>query len=94
MKVAIGEGKAALTISPNPAKAGQVNLQLTNFAKGIYTINLFNASGQKVFSDQIKSEGDSSSQTLHLPAGVKPGTYNLLMNNNADVRFAKTLVIQ
>ena len=94
MKVNISGGKPELIVSPNPVKGNVVNLQLTNVAKGTYTVSLYNISGQKIFTDQIKSEGGSSSQSLQLPSTVKAGTYNLQMNNGADVKLNKTIVIE
>ena len=94
MKVTIAGGKPSLLVSPNPVRGNVVNLQLLNIAKGTYTVSVYNISGQKVFTDQIKSEGGSSSQTLHLPSAIKAGTYNLQLNNGTDVKLAKTIVIQ
>ena len=94
MKVSINSGKPNLVVYPNPVNGSLLNLQLTNMAKGTYTAILFNASGQKVFSNLINSEGGSSSQSLKLPASLKPGIYNLQLNNGSDVKINKEIAVE
>jgi hypothetical protein len=66
---------------PNPVKNNTVNVQLENFEKSIYTIAVFNQSGQKVYAKSINHLGGTATFTVELPASVSKGVYSLQVGN-------------
>ncbi len=82
-----------LTIAPNPVKNGQLNLQMTNFSKGQYTVNIYNNASQKVFTKTLANDGGTTSQLVQLPATLKNGVYNLQLLGDA-VKMTKRLVVE
>jgi hypothetical protein len=93
VKVALGNKLSELTIAPNPIRSHTLNLQLSNFDKGVYSINIFNGQGQKVFSGSLNHVGGSATQTFQLPAGIKSGMYSLQFVNGTTV-INKNVVVE
>ena len=82
-----------INVAPNPIKNGLVNLQLNNFSKGAYTVNVYSNASQLVFTKSIITDGASSLQPLQLPATVKAGIYQLVVTG-IDGRVTKTIMVQ
>jgi hypothetical protein len=93
VKVSSSLNALALTVAPNPVRNGQLNLQMNNFTKGSYTVNLYNSTSQKVFTRIISLDGGSAVQQLQLPAGVKGGMYSLQLIGES-VKLTRSLVIE
>jgi hypothetical protein len=93
MRVNIGKVASTLIISPNPVVNNQLNIQLNDMTKGVYSLNLYNMTGQKVYSQDIKCEEGSSTVSMKIPASVKGGTYNVQLSNG-ETRISKTIIIQ
>jgi hypothetical protein len=77
MKVAIGKSGGAISIYPNPLKGNILNVQLTNIEQGNYTMRVYNAQGQQVFSKQIDHAGGSTTQALDIGQKTSSGIYVL-----------------
>ena len=92
LKIIIGGRKGTIQISPNPIKGSQINLQVADVARGIYTINLYNTIGQVVFTKNLEINGGTTIFPLQLPAGIKGGIYNLQLRNGAVVISKKVVV--
>ncbi|MGG9972067.1 T9SS type A sorting domain-containing protein [Ferruginibacter sp. SUN002] len=82
-----------LTVAPNPVKNGQLNLQMANFSKGQYTVNIYNNASQKVFTKVLANDGGTTSQLVQLPSTLKSGVYNLQLLGDA-VKMTKRLVVE
>ncbi len=82
-----------LTIQPNPIVSGKINLQLSNFEKGLYTVSLFSNAGQKVFNGTINNEAGSSTTSLQIPSSVQPGVYKLMLINGTN-KVSKSVIVQ
>lgn len=93
VKLNAGSKVTDLVVAPNPVRGSSVKLQFNNFSKGLYTVNIFNASSQKVYSRVINHDGGSSLQQLTLPGTVKNGMYSLqLLGEN--VKLTKALIVE
>lgn len=77
---------------PNPVKNNTVNVQLENFEKSIYTIAVFNQSGQKMYSKSINHLGGTATFTVELPASVNKGVYSLQVGNAVSNVINKIVV--
>jgi hypothetical protein len=94
--VKINTRKSSVTnvnVYPNPIKNLQFAVQFTNFAKGNYSVQIINSIGQEVHQLQVNLSGDNVTQTVSLPASIKPGIYNLLVSGD-NVKMNHSFVVQ
>jgi hypothetical protein len=94
VKVIIGKSAPAISVSPNPATGGVINLQMTHQPAGNYTVRLSNANGQVIFSISAQHQGASGSRTLSLPAGTPTGVYQLEVLATNGERHVKRVVLK
>ncbi len=81
-----------VTVSPNPARASQVQVQMNNMSEGVYTLNVYSTSGARVYSKVIAHKEGSSAASLSLPASVQNGIYYLGLTGN-NTTITRQLVI-
>jgi len=81
----------ALTIAPNPVKATELGLQITNLPAGSYKIRIFNNNAQVVGEQLLKHTGGSFSQTLPLNK-LQAGMYYLELNG--AVKLQKQFLVK
>ena len=93
LKVFISNAMTSVSIAPNPVRGRQLNIQFVNGVKAVYNLSLYNAGGQKVFSSKMNLEDGASTQTIILPASVKAGAYNLILNNGEN-KINKGIIVE
>lgn len=79
VKVNISSVKNNIIVFPNPVK-NTVSFQTNDIAKGNYTIEVFNTSGQLMKTIMLKHEGGKCSYTLTLDNGFPSGKYHLKLS--------------
>ncbi len=89
MKVETGGKQGSIAVYPNPVKTGLLTLQLSNLAKGTYTIVLHDAAGHKVMSQVLEHNGGSATETLTLSSSLAAGMYKLSVGD-----MVQTVVIE
>ncbi len=89
MKVETGGKQGSIAVYPNPVKTGLLTLQLSNLAKGTYTIVLHDAAGHKVMSQVLEHNGGSATETLTLSSSLAAGMYKLSVGD-----LVQTVVIE
>lgn len=77
MKVSIRKGKENMSIFPNPAIAGNLNLRMINQPAGIYDISLVSSYGQRMMLTSIQYAGGSSNEYIKTPQNIIRGIYQL-----------------
>jgi hypothetical protein len=93
VKVVISKGAPAITVYPNPAVDGVINIQFSNVPKGIYEVKLINSIGQVVMTRQIKHDEGSSNETLRPDKQIAHGNYQLEVTGGSDNAKMTTKVI-
>lgn len=93
VRLNMGAIRTDINVIPNPVRNGVVNLQLNNLEKGRYAINIYNVSGQQVYSYSMDHPGGNSTEIINLPANVGKGTHFLQLTNGGT-RFNKQLLLQ
>jgi len=93
VRVNVSNDNNSFTVSPNPVKDGVVSLHLQNQKKGKYVVNVYNSTGQKVYSSSIEHTGGSASQTITLGKNLSPGKYSLQLNND-ETTLSQSIIIQ
>ncbi len=86
----IGNSENQFKVYPNPT-GGKVNFTLDNLNAGEYTMTIYNMLGQKVYSNNIKIEGQYSS-SLDL-SGFGKGVYLFTLNGNGE-NLKKKIVVE
>jgi hypothetical protein len=81
---------ASLEVYPNPLKGNSVQLQLSNWEKGNYSVTLFNQFGQQVLNRTINHIDGSIKQTVILGT-LAAGVYELRLSNGTTVITQKLI---
>ena len=93
LSVDLGKTNQALKLYPNPVSSNQVTFSLSNIKRGMYSLRVINAAGQDVYKQTITTQGSSLTQTLELPASVKPGVYRMIVTGY-NYRENKMFIVQ
>jgi hypothetical protein len=85
-----------IRIDPNPSDGQSIALATENLPAGLYTIQLYNNNGQRVYANQISIANGSSAHALQWNTRLAAGTYYLQLSSvqNPSVQFTQTLIIQ
>lgn len=92
MKVATGGTRPELVIATNPVRGGVLNIQLRGIQKGAYHLTLFNAAGQRVYTQNITAEGSAFTQLIQLPV-LRTGYYSVHLSNDS-INLAKKVIVE
>jgi len=93
LSVNVGSSNQSLRLYPNPVKGNQINISMSNIKRGQYTLRVINTAGQDIFRQVINNQSSTLTQTLDLPATIKAGVYNLVINGD-NYRETKTFIVQ
>jgi hypothetical protein len=74
-----------ITAYPNPIRNSTFNVSLTNVKKGKYSADLYNGTGQKVYSQSFHHTGVNSIQTIMVPGNLAKGIYRLQVMSEGGV---------
>jgi YVTN family beta-propeller protein len=92
LRVNVGNSDRSTFIYPNPVKDHSFTLQLNNQPQGLYSVELINILGQRIFSTQLNYTGGSSAQTINLPQFVSRGNYQVIVRNGSVQNVLKLIV--
>lgn len=92
LKVSIGSNITQILIYPNPVKDGAFTLQLSNQPQGLYSLELVNISGQRLFKTEFNYTGGFLAQTVNLPNYISKGSYNLVVRNGSNQTVLKLII--
>ncbi|MGK2861986.1 MAG: T9SS type A sorting domain-containing protein, partial [Chitinophagaceae bacterium] len=82
LTINLGRENHGLELYPNPVLDHQVTISLSNLNKGQYTIRVINTAGQNIFRQIITNRGSTLTQSLNLPATIKPGVYHMVITGD------------
>ncbi len=83
-------GDALLSIQPNPSN-GQFNVVFTNYAKGIYKIEVMNVNGQLVNAENVAVASKFQSKPMNLD-NLDKGVYFVKVTNGSSVTTQKLVI--
>jgi hypothetical protein len=81
----------SIQVYPNPVVNHVLNLQITGYAKGNYTLMLYNLEGRLAFSSSLNHQGGSGSVSIPLNSGLARGMYQLKLVG--DMKHQQTILI-
>lgn len=70
-----------INIYPNPVSDNKFNVQILNLEKGIYSIRLLNAQGQKVHEEIFNHQGGALNKRIGITTRLLAGGYYLQISN-------------
>ena len=92
VKVLIGKTIAEISVYPNPASNGVINLQLNNMPAGIYNARILNPLGQSILSKRITYNGGTISEPFNLEKNAARGIYQVeITSPSNDVKTIKVM---
>lgn len=94
MRVNLDKNVKGISVYPNPVTGGYVSFQSSDLAKATYSVKVFSASGQQVYSQRFTHSGGAINQTIQLPAGIKSGMYSMQLDNEGVKVMIKTFMVQ
>ncbi|MEO6612261.1 MAG: T9SS type A sorting domain-containing protein [Chitinophagaceae bacterium] len=94
VKVNLDKNIKGIVLYPNPVTTGYVSFQSSDLERGNYSVRVFNAGGQQVYSQRFIHTGGAINQTIQLPGGIKPGLYNIQLESDIVKVMNKTFMVQ
>lgn len=91
VQAGFGKTSSGIVVAPNPVSGNTINLQLTDLAKGSYTVQLFNSGGQQVFTGSFRHAGGSVNQLVEPGKGLPAGAYRLVLSSD-NSRFTTMII--
>lgn len=83
----------AVNIYPNPVTTRSFNVQLANFAKGKYTIEISQLQGKKILQHEINISG-SQTEKINLPKEISEGAYLIkIMNGKGENVYTDKIIV-
>lgn len=82
--------KPLLTVYPNPIMGGRFTYAVSTMPPGMYTVQLFNETGQVVYTDKIMMPDGGLRKTVYIMNGLSKGVYRLTLTNEKN-RISKTI---
>jgi len=92
VKIKTNDALPSFSIYPNPVVDHVLILHLNNQPAGNYSINLFNAGGQRVYIQNMTYTGGNVTQTLNLPVQISKGVYHVLIHS-VKTRLTEKIVV-
>jgi hypothetical protein len=92
----ISETKAnKLSVYPNPATNGQVNLSFNNYESGRYDLQLLDLNGKVIQSQNVRINSKVQTQEIRLPSLLAKGNYIIkVIAENGKVVNVEKLIVQ
>ena len=93
VKILFGKGEPGIVVYPNPVEGDVFKVDLNNLAKGTYLIDLYNTSGQKVYTGQIQHDGSILvTKVINLNSDVSKGVYQLQISSDNGFRTTQKII--
>jgi hypothetical protein len=85
--------RAVVSIYPNPVINHSFSLQLLNFSKGKYTIELSQLQGKKILQHDLKISG-SQTEKINLPDNIAAGAYLVkVINSSGESVYTDKIIV-
>ncbi|MCZ2224972.1 MAG: T9SS type A sorting domain-containing protein [Chitinophagales bacterium] len=91
--VRMSEKGSSITVYPNPIKDRKMNILSENLAKGNYEIQIYNLSGQLMYSSTINHNGGTASYSVSLPNSIISGMYQLAIKGK-DYNNTQSIIVE
>lgn len=93
LRVERGSTKVGFSIYPNPVVGKQLTVTLSNLSQGQFSLQVYNTSGQRVYTTNINNVGSGVTQMIELPASLKSGVYVTVISGDS-YRESKQFILK
>ncbi|MCR6720025.1 MAG: T9SS type A sorting domain-containing protein [Chitinophagaceae bacterium] len=93
LRVEMGSTKVGFSLYPNPVVGKQLTVSLSGLRQGQYNLEVFSATGQRVYATRINNAGSGVTQMIELPASVKSGAYVTVISGDT-YRESKQFIVK
>ncbi|MGK2861983.1 MAG: T9SS type A sorting domain-containing protein [Chitinophagaceae bacterium] len=94
LTINLNKANKGLKVYPNPVSGTQVTFSLSNIEKGGYKLRIINTAGLDIYKQTVSIQGSNLTQTLELPASIKPGVYCLVVSGGKDYKESRLFVVK
>jgi Peptidase family M1 domain/Secretion system C-terminal sorting domain len=91
-KVIVGKGEPGIVAYPNPMEGNSFKIDLNNMEKGTYLLNLYNYTGQLVYTTTVQHDGNPATKTVELKGEVSKGAYQLQLSNDNGFKTTQLII--
>ncbi|MBX2932071.1 MAG: T9SS type A sorting domain-containing protein [Chitinophagaceae bacterium] len=91
--VRMSDKATSITVYPNPIKDRKLNILSENLAKGDYDVQVYNLSGQLLYSQTLNHAGTSASYSITLPNRITSGIYQLVIKGK-DYNNTQSIIVE
>lgn len=82
-----------VSLYPNPVTGRQFTVSLSGLDQGRYSLQVYSAAGQQVYSSTINNVGAGVTQMVELPANVKTGVYMTVITGD-NFRESRQIIVK
>ena len=90
--VSDGGNKNSIAVYPNPVTANQFTIQLNNYDRGNYSVQLISANGQRMLMKNLQHAGGSASVSMEKPVAAQAGIYILQITGDNRTENIKLVI--
>jgi Peptidase family M1 domain len=91
-KVIFGKGEPGIVVYPNPIKGTTFSIDLNNLPKGSYLLNLYNNTGQLLYTEQWLHNGSLATRIIDLKTDMPKGLYQLQLSGDSGFKTTQKLI--
>jgi hypothetical protein len=92
VKVSFGKGEPGIVVYPNPLKGTIFSIDLNNLPKGSYQLNLYNNTGQLLYTEQWLHYGSQATRLIDLKTDIPTGLYQLQLSNENGFKTTQKII--
>ena len=93
MKLEASEDSKKFSVYPNPVTNAQFTWSVSGIHSGQFQLTIVTMNGVPLYRETVAAQGRALSQTLDLPATVRPGIYQLVITG-ADLSVSQCFNVQ
>lgn len=93
ISISTDENKPGFSVFPNPVTGKRLRLQCVDLAEGIYSVMLIGENGYVLSLPALSIAQGNSLKEIKLPDNILPGVYQLVINNNKNIKLYNKLIL-
>jgi hypothetical protein len=91
--VDVEKQQPAVSVYPNPATDGNINLQMNNMPRGNYSLRLLDNTGKTVYTSAMKNNGGNTLYSITPGSALANGNYELqITGGNKKINAVKLAI--
>ena|GEM_PF-951585 len=92
VRVLFGKGEPHIVVYPSPMEGNTFKVDMYNLAKGNFQLNLYNAMGQKVYTEQWQHDGSQATKIIQIKGEIGKGAYQLQLSGDNGFKTSQIII--